>query len=186
MKKHIAAILVTAVSAHAECVLQSTTTAQQQVSIQERSGLTQDIVRMPNGKSRCQVAFRAKINNTWHTAMSHWDFDDTEPSDRACNIAVKRAESSLTNKVTNKPVTTDQVLTCRDQPSLDTLREIRIGTVGFIHQFRPHPDYPRKFLHNNTQCQWFLDAEPKSGDVKIWQGVVCNVQDNKWAVVDKF
>lgn len=186
MKLKFLTALLFANLAQAECVLQSNTTSQASIQIQERSGFSQNIVLMPNGTQRCQVAFRAKIKNEWHTALGHYDVAAGADSSKICTTAQHLAETGLVNRLANKQVASDAVLTCRDQPDLNTLRETQIGTIGQIHQFRPHPNYPGQFLHNGTQCQMFVDPVLTARDVKIWQGVICNLQDSKWVVVDKF
>jgi|694.fasta_scaffold149044_5 hypothetical protein len=186
MKLKILTTLLFVNLAQAECVLQSNTMSQANIQIQERSGFSQNIIRMPNGTQRCQVAFRAKIKNEWHTALGHYDIEPGADTTKICTMAQQLAETGLVSRLATKNVASDAVLTCRDQPDLATLRDTQVGTVGQIHQFRPHPNYPRRFTHNGTQCQMFVDPVLSARDVKIWQGVICNLQDSKWVVVDKF
>jgi hypothetical protein len=75
---------------------------------------------------------------------------------------------------------------CRDQPDLLTLRSTNPGTVAELSQFRPHPEYPKRFWHNGAQCRMFLDSAWTGRDIRTYQGVICQVQDSKWVVVDKF
>lgn len=186
MKLKFLTLLIFAGLAQAECVLQSNTASQGTARIEERSGFTQELVRLPSNKQRCQVAFRARANGEWHTAIGHYDFGEDQTASQACAMARQTAESGLAERLTNKNIVSDAVVTCRDQSNLLTLRETRIGTVGLLHQFRPHPSYPNQFVHNNVACRWFLDSEFKVNDVYTYQGVICRLQDNKWVVVDKF
>jgi len=186
MKKLALLTLLVSIGASAECVLQSNTALQGTARIDERSGFTQELVRLPMNKQRCQVAFRARANGAWHTAIGHHDFGEDQSASQACIMARQQAEAGLAERLANKNVATDAVVTCRDQPSLQTLRDTQIGTVGLLHQFRPHPNYPRQFEHNNVACRWFLDSQFRSNDVHTFQGVICQLQDNKWVVVDKF
>lgn len=186
MKLKLLTLLMFAGLAQAECVLQSNTATQGTARVDERSGFTQEIVQLPSGKQRCQVAFRARANGTWHTALGHYDFGEDQSARQACSMAQQQAESGLAERLANKNITTDAVVTCRDQSNLQTLRETRVGTVALLHQFRPHPSYPNQFIHNNVPCRWFLDSEFKANDVYTYQGVICRLQDNKWVVVDKF
>ena len=69
--------------------------------------------------------------------------------------------------------------------NMDTLQKTAVGTQGRLHQFRPHPDYPREFWHNGTRCRWFLDTEWAQTDVQTRQGIICRLETDQWVVVDK-
>jgi hypothetical protein len=72
--------------------------------------------------------------------------------------------------------------TCNDNQKFD------IGQIGFsgkLELFKPHPDFPKQFVHNRTTCKWFLDNKLKDSRVIDYQGIICKVRGN-WTVVDKF
>jgi len=169
-----------------QCVLQERTVSQGQVTIEERSGLRREVVTLPTGQLRCQVTFRARIGAAWHTAFGEHDWAGDRSRDEACGVAAKRAEDSVRERVGQTRVTTDRVLVCRDQTDLTTLKEARMGTAAQLHQFRPHPDRPRAFWHQGTQCRWFLDSQFRNQDIYTYQGIICQVQGGTWVVVDKF
>ncbi len=72
--------------------------------------------------------------------------------------------------------------TCDDNQKFDVGK---IGFSGKLELFKPHPNYPREFMHNSTTCKWFLDNELKGNSVIGYQGIICNIRGN-WSVVDKF
>lgn len=169
-----------------QCVMQQRTVSQASVQILERSGLRREVVNLPTGAMRCQATFRARIGSEWHTAFGEYDWPGDRSRDEACAIAVTRAEQSVIQRVGQSQLRTDQVMVCRDQADLVTVRESRPGSQGRLHQFRPHPDYPKSFWHQGTHCRWFLDSQFRNQDIYTYQGIICQVQGGLWVVVDKF
>jgi len=188
MKKLLLAACLAATVAHADdqCVLQDKTVTRGSVQILERSGLRNEVVPLPTGYKRCQVTFRARIGVDWHTAFGEYDWPGDRPREEACAVAAKRAEDSVRERVGRTQVISEKVMICRDQPDLKTLRSTNPGTVAELSQFRPHPEYPNRFWHNGAQCRMFLDSAWTGRDIRTYQGVICQIQDSKWVVVDKF
>lgn len=185
MKLGILTLALVSVCVHADCILQDKTVSQSSAVIAERTQITATVVPDPVGK-RCLVTFRARVGATWYTAQGDYAWPGDTPRDSACAVAVKRAEDSVRDQVASSRVISEKILICRDDPTLDTIRQTNPGTVGELSQFRPHPDYPRSFWHNGTQCRWFLDTGYTGKTVRTWQGIICKIHDSKWVVVDKF
>ena len=179
-------LLIPGLALAENCVLTDRTVTQGQATILERSGIKQEIVVMPDQQRRCQVSFKARIGNQWHTAFGHYDWPGDRPATEACGIAAQRADSAVIERVGQTMASTEKVMVCRDSPDLATITTARPGTTGQLHQFRPHPDYPNAFWHNGTRCRWFLDSQFRNRDIYTYQGVICQIQSNQWVVVDKF
>jgi hypothetical protein len=178
-------LLLLPLSVHAEqCVMQERTVTQSTVSIQERSPVRRDIIIVPTGR-RCMVDFRVRVGATWHTAIGEYDWPGDRDSGWACAQAVTRAEHAVIERLGLK-TRSEQVLVCKDRPELQELQQTHPGTVGDISQFRPHPEFPNRFWHNGAQCRWFVESAYARSDIRVYQGVVCEVQPKKWVVVDKF
>jgi hypothetical protein len=186
MKLGFFTVILLATYAHADCVLQDKTVSQSSVTIAERTQLSATVVPDPQVGKRCLVTFRARVGATWYTANGEYAWPGDTPRDSACAVAVKRAEDSVREQVAASRVISEKILTCKDDPTLDTIRKTNPGTVGELSQFRPHPDYPREFWHNGTRCRWFLDSGYTGKDIRTWQGIICEIHDSKWVVVDKF
>lgn len=170
----------------AECVLQDRTVTASKTQISERSGVKQNIVKLPNGYQRCLVTFRARIGTAWHLAAGHYDWPGDRPSSEACGVAAARAEDMASSTAAPKHITSEKVMICNDRADTQVLKEARIGTQAELHQYRPHPQYPDRFWHNGAQCRWFLDSGWNGQDVQTMQGVICQLSNQKWVVVDKF
>jgi hypothetical protein len=186
MKLLTSIVATAAFAAHADCVLQDKTVSQSSVVIAERSKITATVVPDPQQGKRCLVNFRARVGSTWYTASGEYAWPGNTPRDSACAVAVKRAEDSVREQVAASRVVSEKILICRDDPTLDTIRQANPGTVGDLGQFRPHPSYPKEFWHNGTRCRWFLDTGFTGRDVRTWQGIICEIHGSKWVVVDKF
>lgn len=186
MLKYLGIVLLWPIAVAAEqCVLQDRTTTQTRAVIQERSPIRRDIVRLNNGDRKCLVDFRIRVGANWHTAIGEHTWSGDVPATDACARAVARAESDTLARISQR-VQSEKILVCKDRPELQELRQAHPGTVGDIAQFRPHPDYPRRFWHNGAQCRWFMESAFTGADMQLFQGIICEANPGKWVVVDKF
>jgi hypothetical protein len=180
----VAAVSMTA--AAQTCVLQQNTVNRTAVTIQERSQITATVVPTADGRRKCMVDMRVRIGATWHTTFGEFVWNGDSPRDVACAAAVKRAEDAAIQRVSSTQIISENVLICNDREDLNTLRQSNPGTVGQLAQFRPHPTHTREFWHNGARCRWFVESVWQGRDIGTQQGIICQLQDNNWVVVDKF
>lgn len=186
MKRLLIAALIPATVLAAECVLDDRTVTSSTVRIEERSALRQEVVPAPDGGRRCIASFKARVGATWYWTQGQYDWNDGRPRTEACAVAVARAEDTLKSQVEPTHVRSEKVMVCTDQQDLELLRSTNPGSVGKLHQFRPHPYFPKRFWYNGAQCKWFLDSAFRNQDIYTYQGIICQVQSDQWVVVDKF
>jgi len=186
MKRLLALALIPATVLASDCVLQDRTVSRSTVTIAERSKIKPEVVPSINNGRKCMVTFRVRIGSDWHSAHGEYEWAGDRPREEACAVAVKRAEDSVRDQVAASRVISEKILVCRDDLTLDTIRQANPGTVADLAQFRPHPDYPKEFWYNGTRCRWFLDTGFTGRDVRTWQGIICEIHGSKWVVVDKF
>ena len=186
MKTMLSVLALMPVLAHAECVMQEKTRSTVDVKIQERTTITRDIINTGDGNKKCMVSFRVRINDRWHSAFGDYAWPGDVPSSQACAVAVDRAEGAVRDRVGRSRVTNERVLICSDDPEMRALRQSDIGTVGTVGQFNPHPSYPDQFYHNGTVCRWFTEPQFTGSDIHNFQGVICQVERDRWVVIDKF
>lgn len=168
------------------CVLQQRSVAVSQVQIQERSDIRRSITPVGRGETKCSVDFRVRIGNTWHSAFGDYVWSGELPVQQACARAVGVAESDVKARVAAREVSTESLLVCSDDTRHQTLREVKVGTIAPVSRYRPHPDYPAEFWHNGTRCRWILDTVWTGTRILTQNGVVCQLRDDQWVVVDKF
>ena len=97
------------------------------------------------------------------------------------NVYAKCVVQQETVKLGNN-ITQQITETCDDSQKFDVGK---IGFSGKLELFKPHPDFPGLFTHNDTTCKWFLDNGFKGNNVIDYQGIICKIKGN-WTVVDKF
>lgn len=180
------ALIPAVVQAADNCVLQDRTVSRAQVTIEERTPIRRDVVPHFNNQKKCVVDFRVRIGTEWHSAFGEYVWSGDRPESEACARAVDLAESSVRERVGRAQTVSEKILVCKDEPRLNTLPRTQIGTVGDLGQFRPHPEYTGRFYHNGTQCKWFVDTSFTGQDVRTFQGIICQIDHDRWVVVDKF
>ena len=186
MKRLLALALIPATVLASECVLQDRTVSRSTVTIVERSKIKPEVVPSINNGKKCMVTFRVRIGVDWHSAHGEYEWAGDRPREEACAVAVARAEDEVRERVGRLQTVSEKTMVCTDRPDLDALRSTNPGTVAELHQFRPHPDFPREFWHNGAPCRYFLDSAYVQQDVRTFQGVICKIHDSKWVVVDKW
>lgn len=174
------------VSAWADCVLQDRVVQRSDVVIQERSQFRTEVVPVPGGGRKCMVNFRARVGATWYTAFGEHEWPGDRPREEACARAVAAADNQVREQAGRTHTASEKVLICSDNPELKDLRQTNPGTVGRLAQFRPHPDRPKEFWHNGAQCRYFLDSQFTGRDIRTWEGIICQLAQDEWVVVDKF
>jgi len=169
-----------------ECVYQSKTVSRNNIQIAESGEIVRDIINTSHGNRKCMVNFSVRIGQGWHMASGEWEWSGDQPHQQACAKAVELAKKDVIDRVANQRITNEQVLICNDDERYQQLTNITTGTVGSIEQFRPHPEYDKKFYHNGAECKWFVDAAFTGTDIQKYEGVICETRPNQWVVIDKF
>jgi hypothetical protein len=189
MKKSVSIMMLALMPlAHAndQCVLQDRTVTRTTATILERGTIRRDIVPDIGGNRKCIVDFRVRIDAEWHTAYGEHTWPGNTSGADACAIAVTKAENDVRDRVGKRQTVSEKTLVCKDRPELMTLTKTQLGTIGDAGQFRPHPSYPNRFWHNGAQCRWFVEPSFTGRDIHNFQGIVCEVQNGRWVVLDKF
>lgn len=179
-------LLPAAVQADNVCRLQERTVNRTQAVIQERSPIEKVVVPYMRSNKKCITTFQVRINNQWHAARGEHVWSGDRPENEACAIAADRAETDVKFRVGKSYSATERVLECKDPDSASDRIKVSVGNVGGLAQFRPHPKYTESFHYNGTQCRWFVDPEFNGSTVRTSQGIICELRDSKWVVVDKF
>lgn len=184
--KPILAVLAAVIPAMAvaECRMVDQTLTRSEVRVSQRTAPVRTVTE--TAPRQCHVRFRLLIDNNWYDAHGSQTWRDDQTVQQACGEAAIRAERDVIDRVGRSRVTNQSLMVCDDDERFRTLRRAEVGTVARLDQYRPHPEFPRAFQHNGTQCRWFLESGMAGSDVRTWQGIICEVQDGRWAVVDRF
>lgn len=169
-----------------ECVYQSRTVMKNDIKISERSNIVRDVIDVDDNSKKCIVHFSVRINQSWKMATGEWEWSGNRPHQQACAKAVQLAEKEVIERVAERDISNEQVLICNDDERYEELKNIDVGTVGSIEQFRPHPEYKDSFYHRGAECRWIVDSDFTGTDIRKYEGVICETNPDKWVVVDKF
>jgi hypothetical protein len=187
MQKLIWLLLVPSLAVAAEnCIMQDKIINRSNMVIEETSAIKRDVIPWNNNQKKCVVSFRARIGQDWHQAFGEYIWDGELPANDACGVAVTQAKKDLTNRVKPSNIISEEVLICNDNTDQSVMKKTQIGSIVDLSQLRPHPNYPKRFYHNGTECKWFVEIGWTSKDVIQFQGIACQLEPTKWVVVDKF
>jgi len=178
--------LAVTTTAWADCIIKQKQVAKSTDVIIERSNIKRWIVPEPNNAKKCVVDFSVRIKQNWYRAYGEYVWDGDRPSGEACAAAVSMAEKDVLAQTGNRSVMSEDILICTDDPDRDKLPNTNPGTIARLEQYRLHPDYPNDFYYNGTRCRFFLEPMYQNRNVLNYTGVICQMHDDKWAVVDKF
>lgn len=172
------------VSVAAECRMIDQTLTRSEVRVTQRTAPVRTVTE--TAPRQCHVRFRILVDNNWYDAHGSQTWRDDQTVQQACGEAAMRAERDVIDRIGRSRVTNQSLMVCDDDERFRTLRRAEVGSVARLDQYRPHPEFPRAFQHNGTQCRWFLESGMAGSDVQTLQGIICEVQDGRWAVVDRF
>lgn len=181
----LATVLSFTVSAWAECRLLEKSVSRGQITISERSPFTRDVIPSVNGGHACQIKFKARIGNVWHNAYGQANWNNGKTLPETCAVAATAAESELVERLGQQQVVQNRTMICDDDSKFGANQIMQVGAVADLSKFRPHPSYPKEFVHNGTLCRWFLDTVYNK-DIVTMQGIICRLGDSKYVIVDKF
>lgn len=175
-------------TAQATCVIVDRTAVDSTAEIRQRSGLQTRTLPAPGltGWSRCEVVFHAQIGDRWYLTQGHYDWPGDRPAAEACGIAQTRADAQARVLAGPSTIATHQTMICSDHPSAQQVQSAQIGQTAALHQFQPHPNFPQEFWHNGSRCRWFVEPHFRARDIHHYQGVICQLRQEAWVVVDKF
>lgn len=187
MSRTLTAILIATVAlpTWANCDLKEDSVVTNSVRILEKQIVSRTVMPTAQGRS-CGVDARFRIGNEWHVQAGDADWKSSETIQQTCARAMDNAERSLTERIGRADIQSRRLLVCRDDGNYRRLDNYEVGTVRRLHQYRPHPSYPSNFVHNGTVCRFFLDTKMQEKDIYTFQGIICEVDKDQWAVVDKF
>jgi hypothetical protein len=130
-------VLLSAVTAQAECYTRSSTVSKLTASIEQIADVERKVLPSGNGKNLCRITFRAYINNKWHTAQGEEIGSVNDSLDNICAKALNSGRVSILESVSGTKITGSQELICTDEPKpkqiyLDTEVVFANGLLNLI------------------------------------------------------
>jgi len=180
-------LLLSAVTAQAECYTRSSTVSKLTSSIEQITDVDRRVLPAGNGKNLCRITFRAYINGKWHTAQGEETGSVSDSLDTICAKALNSGRVSILESVSGTKITGSQELICTDEPKPKQKATVSIGDLVWESEVQVHPAYKDIFRYRGSFCKWFIESNPDIGKVDMQQGIICRSPDQKvWRVVDKW
>jgi hypothetical protein len=187
MHRQIIALSVVAVAAtaQAECFVRSAMTAQTSVKVTAVADVQSLVVPISATQNKCIVNFRAQVDGKWITAEGENVGPKNVSEKMLCQGAMDQGRTQIMSRAEGNLVNLEQNMVCTDQ-KLPEVRKVAIGDHVQESEVLPHPTFPKRFGYKSTWCRWFIEPEVKAGDLNNRQGIICQLHDNDWQVVDKW
>jgi hypothetical protein len=188
MKKLIIAAAIAATGlANAECYTRSSTVAENDAKIEKIADVQNMFVKLKSGQMRCTSTFRVLIKGNWFNAEGQAIVQPDVAEAQACARAQNNGRVTLLQAVSKKSMTVQEEMVCTDQDLPKTRNSVKIGDVVKESEVQPDPLWPeaRKLRDGNT-CRRFVEADLKGVDMQRSKGVICQISENAWKVVDKY
>jgi hypothetical protein len=143
--------------------------------IQEvETGPVSNLIKSVKG-DLCHVSYAVVINGTEHRVnYSHKD----------CTEAIERGKNELLVSLAGK-YRTEVVTTCKEGQELVD-KPVRIGEIVLENELLRAERQSGYFKHNNSKCRLFRERYVQKQQLRVTHGVICQINDNDWVVVDKW
>lgn len=187
MRSAISLILaVVATSAYGDCYVRSAMTTQTKMSITAIADIDPLVVPISFTQNKCIVNFRAEINGRWITAEGERVGPKTMSEQELCAGAVDQGRVQILSRAEGGNVNLEQNMVCDDRPARQ-VRTVQRGERVRESEVLPHPNFPKPFKYRTSTCKWFIEPEVRPGrDLLQRQGIICQLHDSEWQVVDKW
>jgi hypothetical protein len=161
-------------------------TTQTKISITAIADVDPLVVPISATHQKCIVNFRAQVNGTWITAEGERVGPKSMSEQELCAGAIDSGRVQILSRANGANIAVEQNMVCNDQPEIQ-VRSVRRGEMVRESEVRPHPNFPKTFIHRTAICRWFIEPEVHPGrDLLQRQGIICQVNGNEWQVVDKW
>jgi len=184
-KSAIVIAMALSANAQADCYVRSAMTNQTAMSITSLADVQPLVVPISATQNKCIVNFRAQVNGQWITAEGESVGPKTLSEASLCRGALDQGRTQILSRADGKNLSVEQNMVCTDRP-IPKIRKVEIGDYLQESEVLPHPNFTKRFAYHSKTCRWFAEPEVKSGDIRHRQGIICQLHDNEWQVVDKW
>ncbi len=123
----------------------------------------------------CNVSYNILVNGVEHKVnASHKD----------CAEAIERGKNELLVSLAGK-YRTEVITTSKEGEQLSD-RPVKIGEVVMENELLRVERQTGYFKHNNNRCRLFRERYVQNSKLRVNHGVVCQINDNDWIIVDKW
>jgi hypothetical protein len=182
----IATAICAAGMAQAECYVRSSTLTESRDAIEKIADAQNTFVRLSSGQMRCTSTFRVLIKGAWHTAEGQAIVSADTTEAQACARAQNSGKVTILQQVSGKRLTVQEEMICTDQ-QLPKTRTVLVGDLIGESEVVPDPAWPNtKRMRDGNVCRRFVEDNLQGIDMRRSKGIICQVSDTAWKVVDKW
>ena len=178
-------LAVISTTAQADCYVRSAMTGRAQVTITDIADVQTLVVPVNMTQNKCFATYRAQVNGQWQSLEGTNTGPKSMTEEELCRGALDSSRAQIMSRAngTNMQVETNMV--CDDRPAIQ-VHNVKIGDLVRVSEVRPHPNFPKPFVFRTAQCRWFIEPEPRVGDLLQRQGIICQSHADQWRVIDKW
>ena len=131
------------------------------------------------------MLFRSQVHGEWQTVDGSYVGPKSMPEEELCRGALDSNRAQIMSRASGTNMQVETNMVCDDRPAIQ-VRNVKIGDVVRVSEVRPHPNFPKPFIYRTAQCRWFIEPEPRVGDLLQRQGIICQSHGDQWRVIDKW
>ena len=174
-----------ATTAQADCYVRSAMTGRGQISITDVSDVQNLVVPISFTQNKCFATYRARINGEWQSLEGTRVGSKSLSEEELCRGALDSSRAQILSRASGTNMSVETNMMCDERPNIQ-VRNVKMGELVRVSEVRPHPNFPRPFTYRTAQCRWFIEPEPRVGDLLQRQGIICQSHGDQWRVIDKW
>jgi len=178
-------LAVAATTAQADCYVRSAMTGKSTITITDITDVQTLVVPVSFTQNKCFATYRAQINGQWQSLEGTSVGPKGLSEEDLCRGALDSSRAQVLSRASGTDMSVETNMVCDERPAIQ-VRNVRMGELVRVSEVRPHPNFPRPFIYRTAQCRWFIEPEPRVGDLLQRQGIICQSHGDMWRVIDKW
>jgi hypothetical protein len=177
MKKILLLGLLFSSVAFADCDSRSASQMVRDVNTSAIRNLSKSI-----GPNSCHVQYKLDVDGVEHE-VKYTHTGESEGS-KLCAQAIERGKNELLVTLAGK-YQTETITVCREDRTA-TVTPAKIGKVVMENELGRVDNTPDYFKYKNSKCRLFRERYVHKNSLRVTHGVICQVDNEDWIVVDKW
>lgn len=171
-----------------DCLLTEKTVSKNRWAVEDVRNVHTELGEWKQGFQTCTATLEGTVNGIWGKGKGVYTWDGNSSPQAACSAAVELAKKDLLETKRYSTISSESTVICKERPQQDMpALNTKIGQIiNNPNTLRKHPTFPNMFYYNGQSCRWFIETGWNGKDINQLNGIVCNMSQQKWIVVDKF
>jgi hypothetical protein len=161
--------------AFADCKVDNASRVTSTRNVGQVTSLSKDI-----SPQKCTVKYRINVDNEWHNVT--WSHSGYEDGEFLCNVAVDNGRKQLLTML-GGTIESESLVVCKEG-NVPKQTAVKIGQEVLETELARVPEYGY-FKYNSTTCRLFRERY-NNGVLRVNHGVMCQADNQRWTVIDKW